>query len=330
VDAADIMLYNSYLQTLEYYLGRGFRSKPVESIKLRLGEGYAGRAAMEHRIITVTKMTRAGQTAPLPGMWAGENFVIYMAVPLIAKGQVKGVLNIYHRASFNPDADWMNVLETMSTQAAIAIDNSTLFDNLQRANVELALAYDATIEGWSRALDLRDRETEGHTRRVAEMTLLLARAMGVKDNELVHIRRGALLHDIGKMAVSDAILTKTGSLTGEEWDIMKRHPQYAYDLLSPIFYLYPALDIPYCHHEKWDGSGYPRALIGERIPLAARIFAVADVWDALINDRCYRKAWSKEEALKYIIAQSGKHFDPKVVEVFLKLLRSRQSSESSR
>jgi response regulator RpfG family c-di-GMP phosphodiesterase/putative methionine-R-sulfoxide reductase with GAF domain len=319
VDAADIMLYSSYLQTLEYAVGRGFRSKPAESVKLRLGEGYAGRAALEHRIIAMTRLNKTGQTAPLPGLWAGEHFVTYFAVPLIAKGQLKGVLNIYHRAVLDPDSEWMNFLETLSTQAAIAIDNTTLFDNLQRANVELALAYDATIEGWSLALDIRDHETEGHTQRVVEMTMRLAGAMGIKDNELVHIRRGALLHDIGKMGISDTILLKPGKPTSAEWEIIRKHPVYAYDLLSPIFYLVPALDIPYCHHEKWDGSGYPRGLAGERIPLAARIFAVADVWDALTTERCYHKPWFKASARQYILEQAGKHFDPKVVEVFLRL-----------
>ena len=145
-------------------------------------------------------------------------------------------------------------------QAAIAIDNAQLFENLQHSNAELVLAYDTTIEGWSHALDLRDKETEGHTQRVTEMTLRLAKAMGIDEAELVHIRRGALLHDIGKMGVPDNILLKPGELTEEEWGSCTQHPQLAYDLLSPIAYLRPALDIPYCHHEKWDGTGYPRGL----------------------------------------------------------------------
>ncbi len=194
------------------------------------------------------------------------------------------------------------------------------FDHLQRAHMELALAYDATIEGWSRALELRDHETEGHTRRVVDMTLRLATAMGVKDSELVHIRRGALLHDIGKMGISDTILLKPDRLNTLEWEVIRKHPIYAYDLLSPIHYLAPALDIPYCHHERWDGMGYPRGLKGEQIPLAARIFAVADVWDAITSDRYYRKAWPKEKARQYILEQSGKHFDPRVVKVFMQLL----------
>jgi HD-GYP domain-containing protein (c-di-GMP phosphodiesterase class II) len=188
-----------------------------------------------------------------------------------------------------------------------------------RAAVELARAYDTSLDGWSRALDLRDKETEGHTQRVTDMTLRLARAMGVAEGDLVDIRRGALLHDIGKMGIPDSILLKPGPLTEEEWKVMRRHPVYAYDFLSPTPYLRPALDIPYCHHEKWDGTGYPRGLRGEGIPRAARIFAVADVWDALRSDRPYRAAWTAVKAREYIREQAGKHFDPRVVEVFLRI-----------
>ena len=188
----------------------------------------------------------------------------------------------------------MDFLETLAGQAAITIDQTQLFEDLQRANLELIIAYDATIEGWARAMDLRDKETENHTRRVTELTLTLAKALGIKDSEILHIRRGALLHDIGKMGVPDNILLKEGKLTEEEWVLMRRHPQFAYEMLQPIKYLRQALDIPYCHHEKWDGTGYPRGLKGEQIPLAARIFAVVDVWDAITSDRPYRKAWTKK------------------------------------
>ena len=190
--------------------------------------------------------------------------------------------------------------------------------SLEKANAELVAAYDATILGWSRAMDLRDRETEGHSQRVAEHTVQLAQAMGLSEQELIHIRRGALLHDMGKLGIPDSILHKPEKLTDEEWDIMHQHPQLAYDMLSSIEYLRPALDIPYCHHEKWDGSGYPHKLRGEHIPLAARIFAIVDVWDALTSERPYRPAWSKADAHVYIREQSGKHFEPRVVDLFLK------------
>ncbi len=192
----------------------------------------------------------------------------------------------------------------------------------QRAALELALAYDATLEGWARALELRDSETEGHSRRVAALTDQLALALGVPDEARVHIHRGALLHDIGKMAVPDGILLKPGSLNDEEWKILRQHPAHAVELLSPIEYLTPALDIPAYHHERWDGTGYPNGLAGDAIPLAARIFAVADVWDALVHSRPYREAWSVAEVTRHVESLAGSHLDPHIVEVFLKLVRA--------
>jgi len=186
-------------------------------------------------------------------------------------------------------------------------------------NAELTQAYDATIEGWSRALDLRDKETEGHCQRVTEMTLRLAHALKLPEDDLVQVRRGALLHDIGKMGVPDAILLKPGPLTGDEWEIMRRHPALACEMLSPIAFLRPALAIPYCHHEKWDGSGYPNGLAGDAIPLAARLFAVVDVWDALLSDHPYRPGWPAERVRTHIESGSGSHFDPEVVAAFLAL-----------
>ena len=189
--------------------------------------------------------------------------------------------------------------------------------NLERANLELAQAYDETLKGWALALELRDYETQGHSHRVTEMTVRLARALGMNNGELVHIRRGALLHDVGKMAIPDHILQKPGPLTHPEWEIMRKHPSYAYELLFPITYLRPALEIPYNHHEKWDGSGYPRGLKAESIPFAARIFAVIDVWDALRSNRPYRDAWPAEKIRTYLRDNAGSHFDPQIVEVFL-------------
>jgi putative two-component system response regulator len=190
-------------------------------------------------------------------------------------------------------------------------------ENLKVSHEEIRDAYDATIEGWARALELRDTEVEGHSRRVTAMTLHVAHAMGVTEEESEQVRRGALLHDIGKMGIPDTILFKPGPLTKSEWAVMKMHPIYAYELLSPIQYLRSALDIPYCHHEKWDGTGYPRALKGKEIPISARSFAVVDVWDALGADRPYRPALSPEKIIDYISRESGKHFDPTVVEVFM-------------
>jgi len=189
--------------------------------------------------------------------------------------------------------------------------------NVEDAHAQLLSAYDATIEGWSRALDLRDKETEGHTQRVTKTTEKLALMAGISPEDLINIRRGSLLHDIGKMGVPDSILFKPDQLTDEEWVIMRKHPQYAYEMIQPIEYLRPALDIPYCHHEKWDGTGYPRGLKGEEIPLSARLFALVDVWDALCSDRPYRSAMPKADALEYIRSQAGTHFDPALTRLFI-------------
>jgi len=182
---------------------------------------------------------------------------------------------------------------------------------------QLLKTYDSTLEGWAKAVEMRDKETESHTRRVVMLTENLARILELPDTEMVHIRRGAMLHDIGKIGIPDAILIKPGPLTDEEMDIMRQHPQRAYDMLVSIDFLLPALDIPYCHHERWDGNGYPHKLKGEQIPMTARIFAVVDVWDALTSDRPYRKAWTQKAALEYIREQSGSYFDPAVVAAFL-------------
>ena len=192
---------------------------------------------------------------------------------------------------------------------------------LQQAHAQLLSAYEATIAGWSHAMDLRDKETEGHSRRVTDLTAKLAQSLGLSDEQIAHLRRGAMLHDMGKIGIPDSILLKPAALTDEEWIIMRKHPQLAYDMLYPIEYLRPALEIPLSHHEKWDGTGYPRGLKGEEIPLAARLFAVVDVWDALTSDRPYRPAWSEEEALNYIREQSGKHFDPQVVDLFFRVIQ---------
>ncbi len=195
---------------------------------------------------------------------------------------------------------------------------------LQDAHENLQEAYQRTIEGWVRALDLRDRETEGHTQRVTELTIKVAETLGFTEEELTHIRRGALLHDMGKMAIPDDILQKPGPLNEEEWVKMRLHPIYAYEMLSPISYLHPALDIPFCHHERWDGSGYPRGLKGEDIPLVARLFAIIDVWDALRSDRPYRKPMPKDEVITYLREKSGTLFEPRLVDVFLAVVETDQ------
>ncbi len=319
VDAADILLYDRYEHSLKFSHGRGFKTQALRFTKLKPGEGHAGKAMLENKTVHIADLDQDKNGLARSELLPEEGFVAYWGVPLVAKGQTKGVLEVFHRQAFKPAQEWLDFLEVLAGQAAIAIDSAELYENLQRANAELSLAYDSTLEGWANALELRDKETEGHARRVTERTLRLADAMGVKGGDLLHIRRGALLHDIGKMGVPDEILLKPGPLTDEEWVIMRKHPEFAYNLLSPISYLRPALDIPYCHHEKWDGTGYPRGLKGEGIPLAARIFAVVDVWDALRSDRPYRKAWSRAKAMSHLRELAGVHFDPQVVEIFIKL-----------
>jgi putative nucleotidyltransferase with HDIG domain len=306
------------MQTFKYAAGIGFRTQSLRYASYGVGDGYVWRVARERRTVTIQNLDmKKIEWQRVPEL-ANEGFVSYVGVPLIAKGQIEGVLEIFHRQPLELDQEGNAFLEMLANQAAIAIDNAELFEHLQSTNAELMMAYDETIEGWSRAMDLRDQETEGHTLRVTEMTLRVAKDMGFSAAELMQIRRGTLLHDIGKMGVSDQILRKPGALTDEEWVSMRKHPQLAYEMLLPITYLRSALDIPYCHHEKWDGSGYPRGLKGEEIPLVARIFALADVWDALTSDRPYRKAWTKEKAMEYLREQSGSHFDPRLAEIFIK------------
>lgn len=320
IHAADVLLYNPHMQSLEFSAGFGFRARRPQ-VRYRLGEGPAGMAALERKTVHFNSESDMVLRSPFAEYWQSEGFVDYYATPLISKGQTKGVLEIYHREPLSIDDSWLNFLDTLAGQAAIAIDNSELFENLQRANLELSLAYDNTLEGWVKALDLRDKETEGHTQRVADITLRLAQIIGADEATLVSIQQGALLHDIGKMAIPDSILNKPGPLSPEEWEIMRKHPEYAYELLSPISYLRKAMDIPYCHHERWDGSGYPRGLRGEQIPLAARIFSVVDVWDALLSDRPYRKGWELEKAIEYLRNEAGKQFDPEIVAAFLKMIQ---------
>ncbi len=247
-------------------------------------------------------------------------YKICAALPLMARRQAKGVLEFFLREDNSPDEDWKPFLQSLALQTAIGMDHVEMLENLKRSNRELALAYDETIKGWAQALELREKEDRGHAERVSELSVRLASAMGMNGEALDNMRRGAFLHDIGKMAVPDSILYKTGPLNSEEWVTMRQHPTVGYRMLSGIEYLKPALDVVYCHHEKWDGSGYPRNLKGVEIPLSARIFAVIDVWDALTNDRPYRLAWPDAEVRAYMKEQAGIHFEPGIIETFLKIV----------
>lgn len=320
IDAAAILLLNSRTNLLEFTAGKGFRSSSLRYTHLRLGEGCAGRVALERRLLNVPNLNENQMDFGRSPLFRAENFVAYYGVPLMARGRVLGVLEMFHRSRLRPDSDWLNFLNMVAGQAAIAIDNAVLFRDVQHSNVELSLAYDATIESLMRVLDLRDKETEEHTRRVSDITIRMATRLGVEPVDMIHIRRGAILHDIGKMAIPDRILFKPGPLSDDEWQLMRRHPDIAVDLLSSVSYLAPALDIPHWHHEHWDGAGYPDKLHGDEIPFPARLFALVDVFDALTSNRPYRSAWSKTETLEYISSQAGRHFDPALVPEFVQYM----------
>ncbi len=324
VDAVDVLLMDQHLLTLSFVSGIGFQTAESAQRQVLVGDGLAGEVALRGRKVIPNLRLGAPLREKCRHFLQQERFQAYVGLPLMTKGNLKGVLELFHRAPKAFTKDQLEFLEDLARYAAIAIDNAQMFESLQRSAFEVRAAYDATIEGWARALELRDRETEGHAQRVVRLTLALARRLGVPEERLVHIRRGALLHDIGKLGVPDRILHKPGPLTEEERLIMQRHPVLGYEMLKDIEYLQPALIIPLFHHERWDGSGYPRGLKGEQIPLEARIFAVVDVYDALRSDRPYRPAWTREQALAFIREQSGKLFDPQVVAAFLSLIEEEE------
>jgi PAS domain S-box-containing protein len=318
VDAADILNVEQEGSLLVFGAGKGFRTEALRHSRLRFGQGFAGRSAISRKEVFIPDLSATSSFDRSP-LFEGEGFVSYCGLPLVAKGRVCGVLEMFTRRPMAPSPSWLDTARDFAAQAAIAMDSSKMFAELQRSNLDLIQAYDATLEGWAKAHDLRDHETVGHSKRVAEITVELAEALNVPGSDLVHIYRGALLHDIGKLAIPDSILQKPGPLDEGEWEIMRRHPALADQLLQGIEHLTPALPIPRFHHEHWDGSGYPRGLKGDEIPLAARIFAVVDVWDALRSDRPYRKAWSKERAMGYIQLRKDTQFDPAVVDCFLEI-----------
>jgi GAF domain-containing protein len=262
---------------------------------------------------------------PMVLLWPKIRY--YAGMPIVAAGgKLLGVLEVMDRVPRQLDGPEREALAALARQVLALLDlrraeaeREAIAKQSQQTADELSTAYNATLESMARALDMRDREVEGHLARVAEITVRLAKGLGVPDDHLLHVRRGALLHDIGKMGIPDGILLKPSALNDEEWGVMHRHPTFAYEMLSPIELLRPALDIPYCHHERWDGQGYPRGLRHEEIPLAARIFSVVDVWDALRSDRPYRPGWPESRVRDYIAKRAGADFDPAVVERFLKM-----------
>lgn len=328
VDAVSIILYDEEKEMLVSARGVGFKSEVDSSVEVKLGQGFSGHVALEREPLFIPDITFKRTKFKYPVDLKKENITSYYGVSLIARGKLEGVLQVYSHERLNPDQDWITFADALAGQAAVAVYNIALFADLEQANKDLIQAYDATIEGWAHALELRDKETSGHSRRVVDLTVKIAHRFGFDEEALHHIRRGVLLHDIGKMGIPDDILQKPGPLTEEEWDIMREHPGFAYDMLKDIDYLVPALTIPHYHHERWDGSGYPEGLAGEEIPLEARIFAVVDIWDALTSKRYYRDAWSREKTLEYIKDEAGILLDPDVVAVFLEIIEGDQAGSS--
>lgn len=317
VDAATILLGRPDSNVLHLAADRGFRTARPDAVRLRMDEGLVGQALLHRKAQGSWDPTGANHCRSRAELARAEGFKGYFAVPLIAKNQVKGAMELFFRKYAPPSEEWLSFLQMLASQAAVALENAAMYEEVQRANVELRIAYDKTIDSWVRMIDLRDHETEGHSQRTTELTMRLADQMGFGEEEMLHIRRGALLHDIGKLGIPDGILLKPGPLDRDERARMQTHTVLAYRMLAGIDFLRPALDIPYCHHERWDGSGYPRGLDGHEIPLAARIFAVVDVWDALRSDRPYRKGWEDTDVVNYIRNEAGGHFDPEIVERFL-------------
>jgi len=318
-DTGAIWLASRDKKELEMLSAEGWFTS-LDGLVLKEGEGLVGDTYLQDQPIVSPEFIRDPKLSnkvagKVPSGWGGT------LIPIHSHEEKIGVLAVAVPLPRELVAGELQLLSYIAEMAGIAVHRLRLFDQLQTATEALASAYDETIKGWATALELRDQETEGHSERVTEITLEMARKMGLTEEQLDNVYRGSLLHDIGKMGVSDSILLKPGPLNDREWEIMRQHPQHAYDLLAPIDYLKPALSIPYCHHEKYNGSGYPRGLKGEEIPLEARIFAVVDVYDALTSDRPYRLAWSKEDALEYIKKESGIHFDPQVVELFLQMIK---------
>jgi len=327
-DEAALVIANQNQSSLRRNIGsrRGLNISNIDYDEI-LGP-WEGRGNEDLGIIGVslprTFLVRASNATRLQitGLASFSLLLVIMLGVYIASAITRPLRNLVEASAEVADGNLQVQIQPHGNDEVTVLTRSfnTMISSLNQSKVDLLNAYDRTLEGWSMALELRDQETEGHTRRVAELTLELSELMNFEGESLVHIRRGALLHDIGKMGIPDSILLKPGALTTEEWAVMRRHPEFAYQLLWPIEYLRPAIPIPFSHHEWWNGEGYPQGLSGEGIPLPARIFAVIDVWDAMRSDRPYRGAIPEGEVREYLQKSKGVHFDGQVVEAFFELL----------
>ena len=327
VDAVNILYLHPGLKTLRLISQKGFKQKIFRDNGLEIGEGLAGRAVETKSIIHVRDLSNSPDQINRSLEFSTEKFVTYFGVPLLVKNRLVGVLEIFNRSVLEPEAYWLDLLKLISGLVAIAIDLQNLTNDLEKSRKKIAEAFDGVIMGWATALELRGIEARGHASRVEDLTYRLAKRMGFEGKNLEDIRRGALLHDIGKMGIADEVLLKGSILNAEEMRLIGHHPVDAFELLKSVEGLKGSLDIPLYHHERWDGEGYPYGIEGEEIPLSARIFAVVDVWDALQTDRPYRKAYSRTEALSHLREQSGKHFDPEVLRAFLEMMEEDQPEE---
>jgi HD-GYP domain-containing protein (c-di-GMP phosphodiesterase class II) len=319
-DAASVLLPDSQNRDMTVAAGRGFRKNNRPQSRIRTDHSLASRAHLERKFVSLEGSKPGDPVLGNQPLMRDEDFIAYFAVPLVTHGKVMGVLEVFRRSPGRTDSEWMELLETLALQGAIAIDNTQSFQNLQRTHSELERTCDSSIEGWSRAVDLRAREAEGHSQRVSELSVRTAERMGIPPDEILPLRRGALLHDIGKIGIPDRILWKPEALSDEEWTLMRQHPKMAEQLLSPIEFLRSALDIPKFHHERWDGHGYPYGLSGNDIPLSARIFSVIDVWDSMQAKRPFRGPRSASDSIQYLHESAGRQFDPAVVSSFLQIL----------
>ena len=320
VDAANILHLNHLTNTLDLYGDVGFRSSFIRTVKVPISTSIAGKVLMDRSVFEAPDLS-SNIVEFIVRDWIDEGFKAYFAHPLIVKGKPIGVMELFFRHTFYPDQEWLKFFESLATQAALAYDLYHTFSDLQKVKQNLANNYNATLETWSKSMELTNIESRGHIQRVTNQTLKLAKELGINENELPNIERGALLHDIGKLGILDEILLKKEKLTDSEWHEIEKHPVIAKDLLSGVNLLKDAIDIPFSHHENWDGSGYPQGLKGEAIPLAARIFAVVETYDALLSDKPYRKAWTKDKAIDYLKEKKGKKFDPKIIDTFLSTLK---------
>jgi HD-GYP domain-containing protein (c-di-GMP phosphodiesterase class II)/PAS domain-containing protein len=322
-DGVDILLVDDINQRLVFSKARGFKTDVINKTNLRLGTGLPGNAVLERSIVSIPDLETATESFFKNVLIEQEGFKSYYCVPLVTKGQLKGVMEIFFKQHFQADQEWLEFLGTLAQQSAIAINNAELLNSLQAGQFDLVNAYENALQGWSDSIENQIGGNKGNPQRVVEAAVKIAEKMGMNRTDLANFKRGAMLHDIGNAAIPASLLGKPGALTEDEWQIIRTHPLQARTMLTKSKYLANAMDIPCFHHEKWDGSGYPQGLKAEAIPLAARIYSVADAWDALTSDRPYRKAWSMLKTMKYIHAQSGIAFDPTVVNAFEELLEKK-------